>query len=90
MKGMTIELSEYVIDAIADAVAWKMQNPNLGWIPVSKKLPRVDEDVIALDCFGGILKAGVYDDCGELAWCTDDSWNITTIVAWMPLPKYEV
>lgn len=29
MTGMTIELSEYVIDAIADAVVKKMQEPIL-------------------------------------------------------------
>lgn len=41
---MTIELSEYVINAIADAIVKKMQEPR--WIPVSERLPEDIKPVI--------------------------------------------
>ena len=60
---MTIELSENVIDAIADAVVKKMQKPKTGhWLKVD------DEEPIAYDCSEcGVMVSRRYrfcPDCG--------------------------
>lgn len=85
---MTIELSEYVIDAIADAVVKKMYKPKTEWIPVTEKLPDIDEDVLATDGLD-MFTAWWSDDGFEAGWHSlDDIYTPDKpILAWMPLPQ---
>ena len=93
---MTIELSESVIDAIADAIVKKMQGSKTGqWIPVSERLPEkpyacivtiMDTNPMTLNEFENI-----YPDF--VGW-DGEKWNDANgdlipfeVIAWMPLPQ---
>lgn len=59
--------------------------PEPQWIPVSVRLPEVDEDVWVTDDAGGLAtvhgdSCGAYEDTGEKFWYS--SQNVT---AWMPM-----
>ena len=80
----TIELSEYVIDAIANAVVKKMQEPK--WIPVSERSPE-DKQSVLVWC---PQYKNIY-----CAYLEKEQWWIfgafvqivpNEVVAWMPLP----
>lgn len=86
MAGMTIELSESVIDAIAEAVVKKMQEPKTGWIPVSERLPedgtwnlwtngkQISIERFKLDAMNHFYPSG--------RW-----FSLEEAIAWQPLPE---
>lgn len=57
------------------------------WIPVSERLPEIDELVLVTDDSGGIKTVDV-DRCGQYECSEKRFWYYTqNVVAWMPLPK---
>lgn len=96
---MTIELSENIIEAIADAVVQKMQEPK--WIPVSKSLPsdygydwvlaqiqEPDTGYLWIPCVAEYRK-GIDDwfsDANDIGWLRNHKGEFK-VIAWMPLPK---
>ena len=79
----TIELSEYVIDAIADAVVKKMQEPK--WIPVSERLPEISGWYLVTGSRGAISvrywRKAIPQQGGSY-------WRgSVNPIAWMPLPE---
>ena len=80
---MIIELSEYVIDAIANAVVKKMQEPR--WIPVSERLPENRNQEVLISLEWGV-DIGRYSD-GE--WHSEwiNHYDNGNVLAWMPLPE---
>ena len=56
------------------------------WIPVSERLPDMDEVVLGVDSSGDIRKAELWDDCGEIKWFSNGCYDVP-IKAWMPLPQ---
>jgi hypothetical protein len=94
---MTIELSENVIDAIADAVVKKMQEPSK-WIPTNESMPEDEIEVLVTREFpdgrGGTMRVLEIASYGARrwsdikCWITNDFRRYPTeeIVAWMPLP----
>ena len=65
----TIELSEYVIDAIADAVVKKMQEPILDKVleDIKTEIEKRADDYFASGDYDGDLYNGAYKDA--LYWC---------------------
>ena len=55
------------------------------WIPCSERLPKEDDTVLAIDSLGEYCIAEIWNDCGQLKWCSDGYYDIP-IIAWMPLP----
>lgn len=87
---MTIELSENVIEAIADAVVKKMQEPKAGqkWIPCAERLPKRVENVLVYDGLNMFVAWYVPDGLHEGWHSFDDAFDdYTQIIAWMPLPE---
>ena len=81
---MTIELSECVIDAIANAVVKKMQE--LRWIPISKRLPRDGSWNIFTD--GTTISVERYKKDAIDHFYPNGRWfSLDEVVAWMPLPE---
>lgn len=81
---MTIELSENVIDSIADAVVKKMQEPKTRWILVSERLPEIHnfcQKYLVTYKHGQICTA-FYTETNGRSW-----WSIDGVEAWMPLPE---
>lgn len=63
--------------------AWQRTQGD-GWIPVSERLPSVDQEVIVDSEFDGIT-AGFLDSYG--VWYAPNSdYKLTRVVAWQPLP----
>lgn len=89
---MTIELSEYVIDAIANAVVKKMREPK--WIPVSERLPEpfsyvnctchslIDdrEDWVVETFYLPLPPDSPYSDWGNIPML---NWGECEVIAWM-------
>jgi hypothetical protein len=74
------ESQEEQDDAIRRMKAWR-------WIPVTERLPEVDELVLVTDDSGGVKTVGV-DRCGEYEASSKRFWYYTqNVTAWMPLPK---
>ena len=81
---MTIELSEYVIDAIANAVVKKMQEPR--WIPVSERLP--EDGTWNLFTDGKNVSVERYKSDALDHFFPNGRWfSLEEAVAWMPLPE---
>jgi hypothetical protein len=97
----TVELSEHVIDAIANAVVKKMQEPK--WIPVSERMPEVNQRVLVTSygrvCYAMMISADgnsghpvfkLQDSLNEKVVCettVHNKFTTSRITAWMPLPE---
>ena len=88
--------SEYEYDettysnGFIDGAKWADANPKSLWISVKDRLPKQDEEVIALcddlniDQFYKISFAHIVDK----TMCQDyNGWNIPNVVYWFPMPK---
>lgn len=91
---MTIELSENVINAIADAVVKKMQETKTEpkteqrWIPCTERLPKHVENVVAYDGLDMFVAWYVPDGLHEGWHSFDNAFDdYTPIIAWTPLPQ---
>ena len=90
-------LRKYVIDAIADAVVKKMQEPK--WIPVSERLPKENIPVLLTvegpEFFGKARREVILasyqrlykDNYDWLTYEDEPSIIIDLPIAWMPLPE---
>ena len=60
----------------------------LRWIPVSERLPELDQDVLAI-VEGDIVTGHFYQQWdGEIYFSSDDEGAMMVATHWMPLPKF--
>jgi hypothetical protein len=76
-----IETFEYMYDLLIGTLEKQLSG---GWIPVSERLPKEDEEVLITLAHGKVCWAFLY--LGE--WNTGIStYPIDCVTAWMPLPE---
>ena len=60
------------------------------WIPVSKELPALGEDVLVTDgCYYYVYERTTNDESSDAFWCDSEGWYYEkdVVLAWMPLPE---
>ena len=58
------------------------------WTKVEDGLPKEDDTVYGVTSTGDLVKAYIWDDCGETKWYADGCYD-ACIVKWMPMPEEE-
>lgn len=58
------------------------------WTKVEDGLPGEDDTVYGVTSTGDLVKAYIWDDCGETKWYADGCYD-ACIVKWMPMPEEE-
>jgi hypothetical protein len=71
---------------------FRLRGDIMEWISVNKKMPPLNERVIALesdesDFYGDIYKLFTHDNNGEITWYDDEGYSYGCVTHWMPLPK---
>ena len=82
----TNALFEYISELVAERDQAKAM-VNM-WIPVSERLPELDQDVLAI-VEGDIVTGHFYQQWdGEIYFSSDDEGAMMVATHWMPLPKF--
>jgi hypothetical protein len=71
---------------ISDYIA-ELEAAQVRWIPVSERLPELDQDVLAI-VEGDIVTGHFYQQWdGEIYFSSDDEGAMMVATHWMPLPQ---
>jgi hypothetical protein len=73
-----------VRNAVGTAIAHMEHQLNDGWIPVSEKLPQINEDVLVTYENGDIAIDFIQEDGN---WFWEDIEQSLIVTAWQPLPE---
>lgn len=76
-------------DKCGECDAWNQYKnyPRQQWIPISEKLPELDEVVLATTTWNDITMAWRIDICNWFIHEGDTNAETNDIIAWMPLPE---
>lgn len=58
------------------------------WIPVTERMPEIEETVLAYSSGGFITMADIDDFEGRLAWYSDEGLEYRNVTHWQPLPEW--